>query len=288
MRRLLGGGTKLMVLAGLLALAAGGGLGLLVSLADGQESGRPVFHSGGPVIFNFVPAGTTSEAKSAAISNTGEGVLEITGAEVPLSSRHDFSIVTDGCTGAMLGPGQACTVSLVFHPAAVGTRLGELVITDARGACSNYVTLVGSGTEAPTPTIAKVASCTPTTTVTLPGRTVTVTTKAVTPPGKTVTITAPTIPPDALQLVSQRGCISGRRIRIYLHTTRAERIVSAHTYIGGHRAGAAHGHSIGFVIANLRGKLADHYRVRVVADTATGKSLSAIRSYTTCVASRVK
>jgi len=289
-RRLLDSGMRHVVLAGLLSLAAGGGLAVLVSSASGQGSGLPLFHSSGAVIFNFVPKGSTSEAKSATISNAGEGTLEITGVEVPAWSKSNFSIATDGCTGTALGAGQTCTISVVFHPTAVGTLVGDLVITDARDECDNYITLVGSGTETPAPATAHAADCV------VPGPTISVPGKTVTLPGKTVTIKVPTSPPsttpppvmDALQIVSPPRCVSGRRIAIHLRTSLADRIVFARAYVGGRLVGTAHGYSVSVVTANLRGKLADRYRVRVVAGTANGKTLSLIPYYATCLARQPK
>jgi hypothetical protein len=287
-----------VVFAGLLSVVAGGGLAWLVSSASGAGSGLPLFHSGGAVIFNFVPQGTTSETKSATISNTGEGTLEITGVELPASSKSNFSIVTDGCTGTSLSAGQSCTVSVVFHPDAVGTLLGDLVITDARDECGNYVPLVGSGTEAQAENTARVADCiVPGATITVPGKTVTVPGKTVTVPGKTVTIKVPTKTPrsevDALQMISPSRCLSGRDIserhfRLYLRSSKDEDIVLAWIYVNGRLASMAHGRSLVFVGVDLLGKPRHGYSVQVIANTATGRTLGLSHYFVACSADRLQ
>jgi hypothetical protein len=257
----------------------------------------PLFHSSGVVIFNFVPVGSTSEAKSATISNAGEGALEITGAEISAASQKNFSIVSDGCIGISLGAGQSCTVSLAFHPSAADTEVGALVIADARDVCANYIALAGSGTETEAPTTAKSADCiVPGPTITLPGKVITAPAKVVTVPGKTVTIKAPVRPPsttpgsdvDLLQFVSPPRCVSGRHISLHLRTSKAERIVLARAHVNGRLAGGAHGHSVSVVTAGLRGKPVDRYLVRVVASIASGKTLSSTHYFVSCAAPALK
>lgn len=93
----------------------------------------------------------------------------------------DFSIVSDGCSGQTLNPGQSCTIDVGFAPSALGARNARLDIpwnnstgVDPASATADFsVALDGSGNE-------------PTTTVTTPGATTTVTT-----PGATTTVTTP-------------------------------------------------------------------------------------------------
>lgn len=280
-----------MVFAGLLSLIAGSGLAWIVSSASGAGSGLPVLRSSGAVVFNFVPQGSTSEAKSATVSNAGEGTLEITGVELSVSSKSNFSIVTDGCTGTSLSAGQSCTVSVVFHPGAVGTLLGDLVITDTRDQCDNYVPLVGSGTEAEAPSTAHVADCiVPGATITVPGKTVTAPGKTVTVPGKTVTIkTGSEL--AALQLISPPRCLSGRDIsahhfRLYLHSSHDEGIVLAWIYVNGRLASIGRGRSLGFVGVDLVGKRRHGYSVQIVAKTDTRRTLGLSHYFVACSASR--
>jgi hypothetical protein len=290
--RLRDSGMRNMVLAGLLALAAGGGLALLVSSADGQASSQPLFHSSGTLIFNFVPRGSTSEAELATISNAGEGVLEITSVEVPPSSESNFSVVADGCTGTSLGAGQSCVISVVFHPTVVGTLVGDLVIEDARGECDNYVSLVGSGTETSgsTPSIARAADCiVPGQPVTAPGRTVTIRapTVTVTAPPKILPSTEPNL--GILNLTSTARCTFKHQIEIDLYAPRGSRIISAHVYIDGHLSSSARSNSVRVIFINLRDKAPKRYRVRIVAHTSAGATLNSPTHYfVTCTASELK
>jgi hypothetical protein len=147
----------MLVGAGILTLAGGASV-------QAQGSGEPAFTSNGPIVFGFVPVGSASAPVPAVVSNSGEGRLDISGVAVKDTNPHpndphDFSISSDGCTGASLGAGQSCTVTVVFHPVAVGTRVGTLVFTDNRPSCVNYVTLAGSSTSAAAH--ATIADCVP-------------------------------------------------------------------------------------------------------------------------------
>jgi hypothetical protein len=249
---------------------------LAVASANGQGSGsgQPLFHDSGSVVFNFVSVGSTSEAKSVTIGNAGEGSLAIV--KVGVSAGKDFSLSSDACTGKALSAGQTCTVSVVFHPSAAGTRLGSLVIEDARGECKNYVALAGSGTETQAPALANVADCAvPGQTVTLPGQEA---------PGKVPAgqSSAPQSEADVLQIVSPPRCIANRRFRMRLRTSKAERIVLARVYVNGHPRKTAHGHSLGVVAVDLHSRSLRRYRLQIVVSTATGHMLGLTRYFTSC------
>jgi hypothetical protein len=264
-----------LVLAGLLSLAGGGGLALLVSSASGAGPGEPVVKDSGPVIFDFVPVGGESEAESETIGNGGEGVLEITGTEV--TNKRDFSITADRCTGMSLSSGQACTVSMVFHPVVVGTRFASLVISSA-GGCKSYAALAGSGTQAQAPATANAAKCgVPTETVTVPGSSVTV--KA---PGN-VPGTTPQSEPDILQIVSPPRCaLSGRHLRLYLHTSKGEPIVAARVFVNGHFDKAVSGKNLSIVVVDLPRVPRPRYRVQVLANVPAGPTLGLTRYFEAC------
>ena len=263
------------MLAGILSLAGGSGLALLVSSASGAGSGEPVLKDSGPLLFNFVPVGGESEAKYETIGNEGEGVLEIT--SIGVTNKRDFSIAVDGCTGMSLSSGQSCAVSVVFHPAAVGTRFGSLVIS-SHGGCTNYAALAGSGTETTAPATANAASCgVPSETVTVPGGTLTVKAPV------SVPTTTPQSEADTLQIVSPPRCVVvGRHLRLYLRTSKAEPIVLALVYINGHLDLAARGQDLSVVSVRLPHKPRPRYRVQVVANTATSPTLGLTRYFEAC------
>lgn len=271
-----------MAIAGLPILfigVAGLVLGLLVASASGAGSGEPLFHDSGTVIFNFVAVGTTSQPQTVTISNAGEGELEITG--VAVSNSKDFSVSTDECTGESLGANQTCTVSVVFHPYEVGTRFGSLEITTTRSACKNYVAMAGSGTKAQAPTTANAADCVvpgpP-----VPGKTVIV-------PGQNTTTEVPggtgsaATESDVLQFVAPPKCVlSGHRIRLDLHTSKADEIVAARVYINGHLDNVARYPNITTVVTRLPHNRLRRYRVQVVAGIATGGTLGLTRYFYVC------
>jgi hypothetical protein len=285
-RRVLLGRTSRVVLTGLLVLPAGAGLGLLVASASGQGAAEPQFHGSGPLIFEFVKVGQTSEPKSETISNVGTGELEIADVEVP--DQKDFSIETDECVGVSLSSGQSCTLSVVFHPGAAGTRFSSLVFSEPHGSCKSYVAVAGSGTsETKAPAVARTAGCslsTPTTsiqTVTAPGQTGTV--ESTLTPG-----TASTPEGDVLQFVTPPRCvIPGRHIRLDLHTSKADQIVAARVYINGHLDKAIRDPSISAVIVDLpHNNRLRRYRVQAIANIAPGGTLGLTRYFSVCPAPR--
>jgi Abnormal spindle-like microcephaly-assoc'd, ASPM-SPD-2-Hydin len=264
-----------LVLVYLLMLPIGLGLSLPASSADAQGSGEPLFHDSGTVIFNFVSVGSISEAQSVTISNAGEGKLVITAIEA--SDTRDFSIVTDGCIGMALSSGQACTLSVVFHPAVVGTRYGSLEITSTRSACKNYVAMAGSGTKTQAPAAANAADCI-VSGPPIPGKTVIV-------PGQTTTTQVPATPQseaDALQLVSPPKCVYGRHIRLDLHTSKADQIVAADIYINGHLDKVVREQSVSIVSSDLPHRQLRRYRVQVLANIAAGGTLGLTRYFSSC------
>jgi len=267
-----------VALAGLLCLTGGSGLGWLDSSANGQRPGEPVFHDDGPIVFNFVPLGSTSEAKSVTISNAGEGTLGI--ASIKVSVPKDFSVVANECTGMSLAAGQSCALSVVFHPSTVGTRVGSLVVSDSRGTgCDDYIGLAGSGTETPAPTIANAATCAVSETVTAPGQTVTDTTP-VYPPATTTPMSSEV---DTLQIVSPPRCVvSERHLRLHLRVSKAEPIAFASVYINGHLNLVARGQNLSVVTLELPYGRGPRYRVQVVASTAGGETVGLTRYFGVC------
>jgi hypothetical protein len=244
-----------------------------------------VFHDSGPLIFNFVKVGESSAPKTATITNDGSGQLEITGVEVP---NHDFIVQADGCEGASLSSGQSCTVSVVFAPHIAGTRLSSIVFHEVRGACTDYVSLAGSGTDAAASAsaIAHAANCiVSTSTSTVGGPT-----QVITAPGpgqkedvETPGAAGPASEGDILQFVTPPKCvISGRHIRLDLHTSKADQIVAARVYINGHLDKAIRDPSISIVIVDLPHNHLRRYRVQVIANIAPGGTLGLTRYFSVC------
>ena len=84
---------------------------------------------------------TTSPAKTATLSNTGNAPLSITS----IVAAGDFK-VTNNC-GSSLAAGAACTLSVAFAPTALGARTGTVTITDNAAGSPHLVHLTGTGVQ---------------------------------------------------------------------------------------------------------------------------------------------
>jgi streptogramin lyase len=89
--------------------------------------------------FGHQQAGTQSLPKTVTVSNTGTADLLVS----DVSVTGDF-LETNNCISEAVSPGGSCTVNVSFLPTAIGTRTGELTITDADGG-SLTVDLTGTG-----------------------------------------------------------------------------------------------------------------------------------------------
>ncbi len=82
---------------------------------------------------------TASAPQTVTLTDTGGGQLAI----ASISAQGDFAQFSDCPLGGALPAGQACTISVVFTPSALGDRHGALVITDDAG--TQTIPLTGSG-----------------------------------------------------------------------------------------------------------------------------------------------
>ena len=92
--------------------------------------------------------GTTSSPKNVTITNTGNGPINVTNA----GTSANFSVQTNGCQSA-IQPGNSCTLSIVFVPAALGSLSGTLTITDNATGSPQTVALSGTGTTTTTTSV---------------------------------------------------------------------------------------------------------------------------------------
>ena len=97
----------------------------------------------GNVVFGVT--GATSVAKSIKITNPTTGQA-VTGLSIQLSGADpgEFAITNNGC-GATLAKGTACTVTLTFSPAALGTRTASLAVSDDANPVAGSAALSGVG-----------------------------------------------------------------------------------------------------------------------------------------------
>ncbi len=87
--------------------------------------------------------GGTSKGKSVTLTNTGNATLNITS----IAASGDFGIIASSkpC-GSTLAAGQSCTIEVVFSPTQVGSRTGNVSVTDNAPGSPQTVALSGTGT----------------------------------------------------------------------------------------------------------------------------------------------
>jgi len=118
---------------------------------NAQRSPQTVSLSGlgvGPVVqlsptavtFATRLVGTASAAQTVTLTNTGNGMLTISG----ITTTGDFTR-THNC-GTTVAAGASCIISVTFKPTAKGVRSGLLTVTDNAAGGQQTVTLKGTGT----------------------------------------------------------------------------------------------------------------------------------------------
>ena len=95
--------------------------------------------------FGPVAARQTSAAKTLTLTNTGAGPLTISGSAITGAQATSRSSA-DGCTGQVVAAGATCTVTVSFHPPAVGARSARLAFTDNASGSPHTIALTGEGT----------------------------------------------------------------------------------------------------------------------------------------------
>ena len=146
----LAAGASCSVQVSFLPSATGGRAGLLTiygnvsggqavaSLSGTGTPGTGVVLNPISVTFPATSTGATSAAVNITVSNTGSTAVTL---QAPVVSG-DFAISANTC-GATLPAGVGCTVSVVFRPAASGTRNGTFSITNSLG--TQTAALKGTG-----------------------------------------------------------------------------------------------------------------------------------------------
>jgi hypothetical protein len=94
----------------------------------------------------LVSVGIGGAPKSATLMNSGSAAIAISSIVMTSTDPEDFSISKNTC-GTVLAAGASCTITLVFKPTAIGTRVALLTITD--GATNSPQTVAASGTAGP-------------------------------------------------------------------------------------------------------------------------------------------
>jgi FG-GAP-like repeat/Abnormal spindle-like microcephaly-assoc'd, ASPM-SPD-2-Hydin len=98
------------------------------------------------VVFPSQTAGTSSSPVSVTLSNTGKGVLNVSGAKVAGANASEFD-QTNNCTSVQ--PGASCTIKVAFAPTAAGNASASLAVTDNAVGSPQKIALSGTATAAP-------------------------------------------------------------------------------------------------------------------------------------------
>lgn len=111
---------------------------------------NPVSFGGGvpgitfaPATLSFLPQAlnSTSSAQQVTVTNTGAGVLSISG----VAGSGEFSVVNNTCTGS-IAASSSCSFGVTFTPSNMGSQAGFITVTsNAPG--TNTLTLGGSGAD---------------------------------------------------------------------------------------------------------------------------------------------
>jgi hypothetical protein len=100
------------------------------------------------VNFGSLSTGSSSSPQSITLTNTGGGVVTISGVAV----SGEFT-ETNNC-GTSVAIGSSCTINVIFAPTSSGTRSGTLSISDNAPGSPQMVTLSGTGVEEPAVSLA--------------------------------------------------------------------------------------------------------------------------------------
>lgn len=132
---------------------SGSSVGSLTVTDDAPGSPQVVLLSGNGVLqpvvtlsansldFANQAVGTSSTAKQVTLTNTGSGVLNVSG----IVATGDFT-ETSTC-GSSVAINGYCTISVVFNPSAGGPRTGKVTITDNAPDSPQVIALSGGGSD---------------------------------------------------------------------------------------------------------------------------------------------
>ena len=116
-----------------------------------------------PPVLSFEPTIVDAGRRTAAVSVTNSSGRSTQVGSVELDST-EFTIESDACSGAWLGVGSGCDVTIVYAPTEIGPTTGQMSVVSPDGVLSVMVT----GTGSPAPTLEAVPA------VVSPGQVVTV------------------------------------------------------------------------------------------------------------------
>lgn len=110
-----------------------------VTVIQGASLHPSISHSPTLPKFSSQPIGTTSNPLAVTLTNNGTATLAVSS----IDPVGDFA-ETNNCEPSV-APGLTCTITVTFRPLFVGTRTGDLVITDNASHSPQTVSLSGTG-----------------------------------------------------------------------------------------------------------------------------------------------
>ncbi|HVI06771.1 MAG TPA: choice-of-anchor D domain-containing protein, partial [Candidatus Binatia bacterium] len=122
--------------------SVGSGAGQLVLALSGTGAAPGVSLSPSSFDFGSVTVGTTAQSvANVIIDPSTSGPVTVTGVTI----SGDYSVTQNSCSGAV-SPGSQCGLSILFTPAAPGSRTGTAVVDYAIGSATGQLLLALSGT----------------------------------------------------------------------------------------------------------------------------------------------
>jgi subtilase family serine protease len=103
--------------------------------------------------FLATPLGTTSEAQSIVVKNTGAAAFTLN--SITLAGTNPTSFVELNTCGTSLAGGASCTVFVAFKPASAGALKATLSVSDTAPGTPQIATLTGTGVAKPSVTLSK-------------------------------------------------------------------------------------------------------------------------------------
>lgn len=252
----------------LLALVA---TALLVTAGTSlARDGQAFDPSRSDVIFDGVRVGATSTAQTVTVRNGGDSPVHYT--QLRLSGPHpnDF-VFSDDCAGRTLAANDTCQVSIRFRPTKEGTRVAHLRFDRDGIACSNWITLAGSG---PAQSTAHAAACEPAPQPAAPAPA-----PAAVAPAINTAISSTAIGLPA------RSCKSRRALKIHINPPRGIRFTKVTVKLNKKTLRVVRGRNITADVS-LRGLPRGRFTLHVTARSASGKIVRRDRHYVTCVKDR--
>jgi hypothetical protein len=105
-----------------------------------------------PTSLNFGPQNVGSTGAAQTITLTNSGTLSLSSIVISHTGDYATPAAASNPCGATLAGGASCNISVTFTPTATGSRPGTVAVNSSAGTSS--ATLSGSGTTAPTATLA--------------------------------------------------------------------------------------------------------------------------------------